>query len=182
MQGLPANVTIPPQIAPGNYLLRSELIALQLAVSVGGAEFYPGCIQLSIGGSGTGAPTSSEEYTFPGGYSDNDPGIYDPNVSLFLCFRERDLKASDKVYNPPLTYTFPGPPVAAFVGSGAVVGGTQPSQGGSAGGSSATPTAAGTSTPTPSASSGECHPFNRFHFCPSHPFSKYLLTTCDRAR
>ncbi|KAH0826364.1 glycoside hydrolase family 61 protein [Lanmaoa asiatica] len=130
LTGAPANVTIPSNIASGNYLLRSELIALQNAVSVGGAEFYPACIQLSIGGSGTGAATSGEECTFPGCYSDNDPGIYDPNV-----------------YSPPLTYIFPGPSVAAFVGSGGSQGGTQPS--GSAGGSSATPTT-GSSSPTAS--------------------------------
>ena len=87
---MPANVTIPSSIAPGDYLLRSELISLQLAVSIGGAEFYPGCIQLSIGGSGTGAATSSEECTFPGCYSDTDPGIYDPNVSLLFYFHERN--------------------------------------------------------------------------------------------
>lgn len=96
VEGMPANVTIPTSIAPGNYLLRSELISLQLAVSVGGAEFYPGCIQLSIGGSGTGAATSSEECTLPGCYSDSDPGIYDPTVSLSLYFRSRNLKASDR--------------------------------------------------------------------------------------
>ncbi|KAF8557187.1 glycoside hydrolase [Imleria badia] len=138
--GMPANVTIPPTIAPGNYLLRSEIISLQLAMTMGGAEFYPGCIQLSIGGSGTGTATSSEECTFPGGYSDSDPGIYDPSI-----------------YNPPLTYIFPGPPVAAFVGSGGSQGGTQPTGSESAGGSSATPTS-GSSSPTPSASSGKCHP------------------------
>jgi len=82
--GEPANITIPSNIAPGNYLLRSELISLQLAVSVGGAEFYPACIQLSIGGSGTGAPQSSEVCKFPGCYSDTDPGIYDPNASAIF--------------------------------------------------------------------------------------------------
>ncbi|KAG9311211.1 glycosyl hydrolase family 61-domain-containing protein [Chiua virens] len=133
----PANVTIPSNIAPGNYLLRSELISLQNAMAEGGAEFYPGCIQLSIGGSGTGAAKSSEECVFPGCYSDSDPGIYDPTV-----------------YDPPIDYVFPGPSVAAFVGSGASTGGTQPS--GSAGGSSGssvapTPTA-GSSAPTSSPS------------------------------
>lgn len=93
---MPANVTIPSSIAPGNYLLRSEIISLQLAMTMGGAEFYPGCIQLSIGGSGTGAATSSEECEFPGCYSDSDPGIYDPTVSLSLYFRERNLKVSDR--------------------------------------------------------------------------------------
>lgn len=56
----------------------------------GGAEFYPACIQLSVGGSQTGQPTSSEEVTFPGGYSDTDPGILVPNVSQLLdAFRPR---------------------------------------------------------------------------------------------
>ncbi|KAI9567872.1 glycoside hydrolase family 61 protein [Boletus coccyginus] len=98
MAGMPANVTIPPNIESGNYLLRSELICLQTAMTDGGAEFYLGCIQLSIGGSGTGAATSSEECTLPGCYSDTDPGILDPTV-----------------YDPPVNYMFPGPPVAALV-------------------------------------------------------------------
>jgi hypothetical protein len=80
--GKPANVTIPSNISPGGYLLRSELISLQNAMSPGGAEFYPACIQLSIGGSGTGTATGSEECTLPGCYSDSDPGILDPNVSV----------------------------------------------------------------------------------------------------
>lgn len=79
--GSPVTVTIPSTLAPGNYLLRSEVIALQLAMTQGGAEFYPACIQLSVGGSQTGQPTSSEEVAFPGGYSDTDPGILTPNVS-----------------------------------------------------------------------------------------------------
>jgi len=120
--GSPATVTIPSTLAAGNYLLRSEIIALQLAVTEGGAEFYPACIQLSVGGSQTGGPTSSEEVTFPGGYTDTDPGILTPNI-----------------YNPPITYTFPGPPVAAFVSGGS-------SSSGSGSGSSASPS----SSPTPS--------------------------------
>ncbi len=62
------------------------------------AEFYPACAQLRISGSETGKPTDSEVVSFPGAYSDDDPGIYDPNV-----------------YNPRVDYVFPGPPVAAFV-------------------------------------------------------------------
>ncbi|KAH7890298.1 glycoside hydrolase family 61 protein [Phlebopus sp. FC_14] len=131
MAGQPANVTIPSSIASGGYLLRSELISLQLAVSLGGAEFYPACIQLNIGGSGTGAPTSSEQCTFPGCYSDNDPGIYDTNV-----------------YNPPLTYTFPGPPVAAFVGGDSGSGSNSAS--GSGAPSSSTPASGSAPAPTTS--------------------------------
>lgn len=79
----PVNVTIPSTLAPGNYLLRAEIISLQLAMSAGGAEFYPACIQLQVGGSQTQGPTSSEECLFPGCYSDTDPGILTPNVSHF---------------------------------------------------------------------------------------------------
>ncbi|KIJ98499.1 lytic polysaccharide monooxygenase [Laccaria amethystina LaAM-08-1] len=101
MTGSLAMVKLPSNLAPGNYLVRHEIISLQLAVSPGGAEFYPACSQLKVGGSGTGAPTQSELVSFPGAYSDTDPGIYDPNV-----------------YNSGSPYTFPGPPVAAFVGNG----------------------------------------------------------------
>jgi hypothetical protein len=94
--GQPANVAIPPTIAPGGFLLRSELISLQLAVSVGGAEFYPACIQLNIGGSGTGAATSSEECTFPGCYTDDEAGIYDPDVSLLSIASLRMLSLGDR--------------------------------------------------------------------------------------
>ncbi|KAI9567868.1 glycoside hydrolase family 61 protein [Boletus coccyginus] len=120
MAGMPANVTIPSNIESGNYLLRTELISLQNAMLQGGAEFYPGCIQLSIGGSGTGTATSSEECTLPGCYSDTDPGILDPTA-----------------YDPPIDYVFPGPPVAAFVSSGGSS--TTPT----AGSPSSTPSASG---------------------------------------
>ena len=93
-----ANSSIPNNLAPGDYLIRHEIIALQLAVSVGGAEFYPSCSQLRVGGDQTGAPRSSDLVSLPGAYSDTDPGIYTPNV-----------------YNPGFTYTFPGPPIASFI-------------------------------------------------------------------
>jgi len=94
-----ANVTIPSNIKPGNYLMRHELIAIHNGQTMGGAEFYPSCTQLNIGGSGTGVPSNSELVSFPGAYQDSDPGIFDQNA-----------------YDPSAAYTFPGPPVAAFVG------------------------------------------------------------------
>ena len=72
-------MTLPDNIAPGDYLIRHEIIALHLATSVGGAEFYPSCTQVRIGGSGTGTPNGT--VSFPGAYSDTDPGIFDPTVS-----------------------------------------------------------------------------------------------------
>lgn len=92
-------VTLPQNLSPGGYLIRHEvsfsqyvtcsdselffqIIALQLAVSVGGAEFYPMCTQVMIGGSSSGTP--SPTVSFPGAYSDTDPGIYDPNVRAIV--------------------------------------------------------------------------------------------------
>jgi len=103
--GAVANSSIPSNLAPGNYLIRHEIIALQIA---GGAEFYPSCSQLRVGGSQTGAPQASDLVSLPGAYSDTDPGIYTPDV-----------------YNPGFTYTFPGPPIASFITSdSASMGGT----------------------------------------------------------
>ncbi|KAI6026020.1 glycoside hydrolase family 61 protein [Pisolithus marmoratus] len=141
--GKPATVTIPSNIEPGDYLLRSEVISLQLAVSVGGAEFYAACIQMTIGGSGTGAPQSNEVCQLPGCYSDNDPGIYTPNI-----------------YNPPITYTFPSPPVAGFVNgsmsSGSGSGYATPSSPAATG--SPTPSAVGTKASSVSAPSSSTSP------------------------
>ncbi|KAI0696808.1 glycoside hydrolase family 61 protein [Cytidiella melzeri] len=64
--------TVPSTIAPGNYLLRAEVIALHVASSIGGAQFYMSCFQLSVGGSGTATPSG---VSFPGAYSASDPGI-----------------------------------------------------------------------------------------------------------
>jgi hypothetical protein len=95
MNGGVASVTLPENIAPGNYMFRHEIIALHLANSKGGAEFYAGCAQLKIGGSGTGVPSKDELVKLPGAYSDNDPGIFVPDV-----------------FNPGSKYTFPGPPIS----------------------------------------------------------------------
>jgi hypothetical protein len=84
VDGQVASVTLPSNIAPGNYIIRHEIIALHLADSLGGAEFYPSCSQLTISGSGTGVPTSGEVVSLPGAYADDDPGIFVANVGLWL--------------------------------------------------------------------------------------------------
>ena len=86
MTGKPISATVPKNLAPGNYLIRHEIIALHLAEKVGGAEFYPSCTQVKVGGSGNGTPKSSELVSFPGGYSDTDPGIVGGNVSNVYSF------------------------------------------------------------------------------------------------
>jgi len=99
-----ASVQIPAALAPGNYLIRHEIIALHLAYSVGGAEFYPACAQLRVGGSGSGVPKASDLVKIPGAYNENDPGIY---VNAF---------------NTDLQYVMPGPSVAVLVVGGELAG------------------------------------------------------------
>ncbi|KAJ7095870.1 glycoside hydrolase family 61 protein [Mycena belliarum] len=138
--GAPANLSLPSNLAAGNYLLRHEIIALQNAVSQGGAEFYASCSQLTVGGSGSGVPATGELVKLPGAYSATDPGIL---VDVYA--------------NPNAPYTFPGPPIAAFVSSGA-------SGGASSGGvmvppvspSMSRPTATSTTAAAPSTPSASC--------------------------
>ncbi|KAF7368732.1 hypothetical protein MVEN_00198000 [Mycena venus] len=137
--GVPANVTLPATLAPGNYIIRHEIIALHLATSPGGAEFYPSCSQIRVGGSQTGAPTDDELVSLPGAYSDNDPGILVPNV----------------FDTPPPPYTFPGPPIAAFVGASSSGSGSGSGSGSSSKSGSPSATAPPSSSPTSQPSKGK---------------------------
>ncbi|KAG7447641.1 glycoside hydrolase [Guyanagaster necrorhizus] len=128
MNGVPAQVILPSNLAAGNYIIRHEIIALQNAQAEGGAEFYPSCTQLKVGGSGTGVPSSSDLVKLPGAYSDTDPGIL-----------------VDVYSNPEASYTFPGPPVVDLGGSGS-----------SASASAAASASSATSTSASSDSQGSC--------------------------
>lgn len=81
VNGAPATVPIPSNLAAGNYLLRHEIIALHLGTSLGGAEFYPSCTQITVTGNGNGQASGNELVSFPGAYKDNDKGIFFPDVS-----------------------------------------------------------------------------------------------------
>ncbi|SPN98653.1 related to cel1 protein precursor [Cephalotrichum gorgonifer] len=65
--------TIPACIKPGYYLVRHEIIALHSAWEYPGAQFYPGCHQLEVTGSGNTSPSGL--VSFPGAYDGADPGI-----------------------------------------------------------------------------------------------------------
>ncbi|OLN87565.1 putative endo-beta-1,4-glucanase D 11 [Colletotrichum chlorophyti] len=84
------NIKIPECIAPGQYLLRAEMIALHGAGSYPGAQFYMECAQLNIvGGTGTKTPST---VSFPGAYKGSDKGV---TISIWW---------------PPVTnYEIPGP-------------------------------------------------------------------------
>ncbi|KAI0781073.1 glycosyl hydrolase family 61-domain-containing protein [Trametes elegans] len=147
MSGKTYTINLPDDLAAGNYMLRNEIIALHLATEKGGAEFYPACMQLKVGGDATGAPDSSEEVTFPGGYSDSDPGIFDPNV-----------------FDTNAKYTFPGPKIAklAATATGSGSSGDDDSSSaavpsGTKGGASSTRSASSaTATSTGKGSKGQC--------------------------
>lgn len=86
-------VTIPADIAAGDYLLRAEVIALHVAGNAGGAQFYVSCYQLRVTGGGSASPAG---VAFPGAYSATDPGI------LF------------NLYGSYTSYTVPGPAVSSL--------------------------------------------------------------------
>ncbi|KAG9119900.1 Esterase/lipase/thioesterase [Ceratobasidium sp. 392] len=65
-------ITIPKNLASGEYLLRHEIIALHGGASLGGAQFYPVCAQITVTGGGSAAPSG---LAFPGAYKATDPGI-----------------------------------------------------------------------------------------------------------
>ncbi|KAK0458273.1 glycosyl hydrolase family 61-domain-containing protein [Desarmillaria tabescens] len=129
MNGATADVTIPSNLAAGNYLIRHEIIALHNAQSEGGAEFYASCTQLKVGGSGTGTPSSSDLVKLPGAYSDTDPGIL---IDVY----------TDSTND---SYTFPGPSVVNLGGGS--------SSASSSASASASHSASATSTRTHSSSS-----------------------------
>jgi len=115
------DIKIPSDIAPGDYLLRAEVLALHVAGSLNGVQPYISCFQLKITGSGNAYPSG---VAFPGAYSPTDPGI------LF------DL------YGGYTSYTIPGPPV--YTGGGSTV--PPPTPTGVTSTASATPTTVPTGT------------------------------------
>lgn len=65
--------TIPKCIAPGNYVLRHEIIALHSSGQTNGAQNYPQCINIKVTGSGADKLTSGTTGTAL--YKPTDPGI-----------------------------------------------------------------------------------------------------------
>lgn len=72
--------TVPECIKPGSYLVRHELIALHDAAQYPGPQFYPGCHQLKVSGSGSTVPKNL--VAFPGAYVGEDV-IYDASKSTY---------------------------------------------------------------------------------------------------
>ncbi|KAG6818743.1 hypothetical protein H0H93_002199 [Arthromyces matolae] len=84
------SVIIPASLPAGQYLLRAEIIALHVAETYPGAQFYIGCAQVAITGGGSANPP---KVALPGAYAGSDPGI------------------TINIYNNLQSYTAPGPAV-----------------------------------------------------------------------
>ncbi|KAK2758319.1 hypothetical protein FQN54_004165 [Arachnomyces sp. PD_36] len=69
-QGATWTVTVPPELAPGEYLLRHEILGLHVAGKEMGAQFYPACIQLDVTSGGSVELPSG--VALPGAYSPDD--------------------------------------------------------------------------------------------------------------
>lgn len=65
---------VPECIAPGDYILRVELLALHSAYEPMGAQFYISCANIRISGDGDFEP--DETQNFPGAYEQDDPAIH----------------------------------------------------------------------------------------------------------
>lgn len=63
---------IPRNLAPGNYLIRHELLALHQANT---PQFYAECAQIVVQGSGSAVPPSDYLYSIPTYAPQNDPGV-----------------------------------------------------------------------------------------------------------
>ncbi|KAK4224659.1 putative endo-beta-1,4-glucanase D [Podospora fimiseda] len=91
--------TLPKNLAPGQYLIRQELLALHMAdfkcndpANPGrGAESYPSCVQFEIGGNGEAIP--DQDFDFNRGYTCENKGLF---FNIHIPFE---------------SYTPPGPPV-----------------------------------------------------------------------
>ncbi|KAI1633636.1 carbohydrate-binding module family 1 protein [Biscogniauxia mediterranea] len=121
------DAVIPADLAPGDYLLRAEALALHTAASAGGAQFYVTCFQLTVE-SDSGGSAVPEGVAFPGAYAASDPGIL------------------VDIHAPMTTYVAPGPTVYAggsTKSAGAACAGCEST---CAAGASSTLASAGTST------------------------------------
>jgi len=76
-------VTVPSGVAPGQYLLRAEQIGIHNPAGL--PQFYVGCAQIAVTGSGSCAPPL---FSIPGHITATDPGITANIYTGFTCYHE----------------------------------------------------------------------------------------------
>jgi len=115
--------TIPSTVPSGSYMIRWETIALHSLP----AQLYPECAQLQITGGGSLQPTSAQLVSFPGAYSNSDPGL---TVNLYT--QEAMTQTNYKIPGPPVYGSAnPHPSATPLPGSSstATTSGQQPTSG-----------------------------------------------------
>ncbi|GJC88554.1 endoglucanase-7 [Colletotrichum liriopes] len=102
-------IKLPSKIAPGEYILRHEILGLQRTNKDGNlAQFYPGCHQITV--TGTGATKLPEGIALPGAYKADDT----KSVRIILLQYELASLTEHKIlldYRKVTSYTPPGGPV-----------------------------------------------------------------------
>ncbi|KAH7384209.1 glycoside hydrolase [Phaeosphaeria sp. MPI-PUGE-AT-0046c] len=83
------STVLPAKLAPGNYVIRHEIIALHSGQNDNGAQLYMQCLNFKVGGSGTVAPTNGVQGT--------------------QLYKRDEAGIKFNVYTNPTTYPFPGP-------------------------------------------------------------------------
>jgi len=123
------NMRIPAGLKPGPYLIRAEMIALHegdvsyIANPRRGAQFYPDCVQIEVGGDGD-VELPEDGVGFPGAYGYADEGVVHNVFTPFFSFTRFQIADEIKVYcstetrpaktstTPCVTdYIIPGPTV-----------------------------------------------------------------------
>ncbi|KAJ8514314.1 hypothetical protein ONZ45_g8128 [Pleurotus djamor] len=132
--------TIPSSVPSGSYLIRFETIALHSMP----AQFYPECAQIDITGGGSREPTAAELVSFPGAYSNSDPGVL---VDLY-----------GQAAQAQTTYVIPGPPLYGGSSSGSP---SSPPQNTAPATTAPATTRPATSAPAPSQSAGTVAQFGQ---------------------
>ncbi|KAJ4384529.1 hypothetical protein N0V86_000128 [Didymella sp. IMI 355093] len=117
-----------PNLAPGDYVLRPEIIALHEGNKQGGAQLYMECVHVKVEGSGTA--TLPAGVSFPGAYKATDAGI------LF------------DIYGGATSYTAPGPKVWNGASSGSSPAAPAATSKAAATSAAAKPTSAAAAKPT----------------------------------
>ncbi|KAL9006895.1 MAG: hypothetical protein Q9188_000350 [Gyalolechia gomerana] len=153
-------VTVPMSIAPGNYVLRHEIIALHSSQDQDGAQNYPQCINLKVTGSGTDHLTSGTLGT----------ALYKPDDAGILV----------NIYQK-LSYTIPGPKLFSGASSGtATSAGGASSMTASTGGYGAVPTSSASSTATHAPKTAARYPIAQIGNSTS-PITKHGRKPCKTA-
>ncbi|KAI0103904.1 lytic polysaccharide monooxygenase [Nemania sp. FL0031] len=111
-------VEIPPQIKPGFYVLRTEIIALHNASNAIGSQNYPQCLNIRIAGSGTVLPSGTLGREL---YDPDEPSvhldIYNGTLSTYRIPGPTVVSGVKAGTIPPLSHPLPTGPGATYVGT-----------------------------------------------------------------